>query len=43
MEMYGWTYEQYMDTPHWVIDLIAEKGNIDAKVQNLHNKKANGK
>lgn len=34
MEKMGWTYEQYMNQPNWVIDLILTKTSLESKVQN---------
>jgi len=39
LETYGWTYEQYENTPHWVIQLIHEKNAIDAEYNKLNSKK----
>jgi len=33
MEKMGWTYEQYLDQPNWVIDLLIEKGVLESKLQ----------
>lgn len=32
MERFGWTYQQYLDTPERIIRLILEKDSIDAKL-----------
>jgi hypothetical protein len=35
----GWTYEQFIAQPDWLIDLIAKKYEIDAREQkDLRNK-----
>jgi len=31
MREYNWSYEDYMNTPQRIINLIIEKSNIDAK------------
>lgn len=36
MERMGWTYEEYMNQPNWVIDLITEKQNIEGRAQSKH-------
>jgi|GEM_PF-6524891 len=33
MEAYHWSYDEYMNTPQSVIELIIAKSNIDAKKQ----------
>jgi hypothetical protein len=38
MEQYHWSYEDYMNTPKWVIELIIKKGNIEAKKQKIETK-----
>ena len=35
LETYGWTYDQYMGTPAWIIDLIHEKNEIDYRKSKL--------
>lgn len=36
-ETFGWTYNEYMDTPQDFIDLIKEKMKIDSqKMKNAH-------
>jgi hypothetical protein len=30
---FKWTYQQYMDTPEWFIDLIKKKIDIDGRKQ----------
>jgi len=32
LEMMGWSYEDYMNTPYRIIELIQEKKNIDNKL-----------
>ena len=32
MEQKGWTYDNYMNTPQRIIDLIIKKNNIDSKL-----------
>jgi hypothetical protein len=32
MEQYHWSYEDYMNTPVYILDLIIEKNNTDAKL-----------
>ncbi len=39
MQEYGWTYEQFQNTPHYVIALIIEKMKRDRKRQELASKK----
>lgn len=31
MERFKWTYQEYIDCPPWIIDLIYQKDAIDAK------------
>lgn len=31
MQEFGWTYQQYMDTPTYILTLIMEKLKIDRK------------
>lgn len=31
-EQFGWTYEEYLNAPQWMLDLIAEKMNVDAQI-----------
>ena len=33
-QKYGWTYNEYMETPNWFIELIVEKFKIDSQKQN---------
>jgi hypothetical protein len=40
MEQFGWTYEEYLDTPTFVIELITEKIRIDAQRAEQEAKKA---
>lgn len=35
MQEFGWTYEQYMNTPSFVLTLILEKMRRDQKEQEL--------
>lgn len=30
-ELYGWTYQEYMDQPSWFVELVREKYVIDLK------------
>jgi hypothetical protein len=39
METYSWTYDQYINTPVWIIDLIAAKNTADVKLNKLKNEK----
>jgi len=32
MEEYHWSYDEYMNTPQWIIDTILEKRQIDYKL-----------
>lgn len=32
MEQKWWTYDDYMNTPQRIIDLIVQKNNIDSKI-----------
>jgi hypothetical protein len=38
MEQYGWSYDQFQETPQRVIDLALEKNNIDAKAMKANSK-----
>ena len=40
MQEFGWTYDQYMATPNYVITLIMEKMKRDRKEQELAAKRA---
>ena len=40
MREYGWTYEEYMRAPAWVLSLIMEKMRIDRKKEELAAKRA---
>lgn len=40
MHEYGWTYDDYMNTPAWVLSLIMEKMRIDRKKEELAAKRA---
>ena len=31
MERYGWTYEQYLSQPLWILELIAMKIDVEAR------------
>jgi hypothetical protein len=33
MQEYNWTYDDYMNTPKRIIDLIIAKSNIDSKLK----------
>ena len=35
MQEFGWTYEEYMNTPSWIITLITEKMRRDRKREEL--------
>lgn len=37
MEKYWRTYEEYMNTPQYVINLIIQKNEIDYKLSKLNN------
>jgi hypothetical protein len=39
MKEYNWSYDDYMNTPQRIINLIIEKNNIDYKVLKLKNGK----
>jgi len=39
METFSWTYDEYLETPLWVIDLIIEKMKLDHKEEVKRNKK----
>ena len=39
MEQMHWSYEDYMNTPERIIDLILRKSEIDYKVSKLKNGK----
>lgn len=41
LQEFGWTYEQYQNTPNYVVSLIVEKMRRDRKEQELAAKKAN--
>jgi len=34
MERFGWTYEEYMSQPTWVIDLTMRKISVENKISN---------
>lgn len=36
---FGWTYNEYMNTPTWVLDLIKEKMVRDAKEAEMRARK----
>lgn len=38
MQEFGWTYDQYMSTPNYVLTLITEKMKRDRKAQELATK-----
>jgi hypothetical protein len=40
MQEFGWTYDEYMRTPNYVIELIIEKMTKDRKEQELALKRA---
>lgn len=40
-EMFGWTYQEYLDTPAFIIELIKEKMMRDNKEKERAIKKAN--
>jgi len=40
MQEFGWTFQEYMDTPKHVIDLIVEKMKRDQKRQELQANRA---
>lgn len=35
MQEFGWTYEEYLNTPKYILDLIPEKMKRDRKEQEL--------
>jgi len=37
MEKYKWSYEDYMNTPQYIINLIIEKNEVDYKLSKLNN------
>ncbi len=41
MQALGWTYEQYMKTPQYVLTAIMEKMKRDKKAEELEAKKHN--
>lgn len=42
MQEFGWTYQEYMDTPNWVIQLILEKLKLDRKEEEIASRKHRG-
>lgn len=36
---FGWTYQEYMNTPKWFVDLIVEKMMRDAKELEIKSKR----
>ena len=38
MEKYGWSYDDYINTPYRIILLIIEKNNIDNKLNKWQQK-----
>jgi uncharacterized protein (DUF2164 family) len=34
----GWTYQEYMDQPLWLIEFITDKKRVDYYNQKLNNK-----
>ena len=41
MQEFHWTYEQYQNTPNYVLTLIVEKMKRDTKEQELRSKSLN--
>ena len=41
MQEFGWTYEEYVNTPNWVITLIQEKIKRDNKRSEMAAKQSN--
>lgn len=42
-EMFGWTYDEYMDQPQPFLDLIKEKIRIDTQIREKEIKRMNKK
>jgi hypothetical protein len=41
MKDYGWTYEQYLDTPAFILSVIMEKMRIDQKKDKIAANRSN--
>jgi hypothetical protein len=41
MKDFGWTYQEYMDTPAFILSVIMEKMRIDQKKEKMAAKRAN--
>lgn len=41
MQEFGWTYNEYVEQPQWVLDLVIGKITRDSKEQELAAKRAN--
>jgi hypothetical protein len=40
MQEYGWSYDEYMSTPSWILTVMIEKMRIDRKREELAAKRA---
>ena len=37
MKEFSWTYDEFMDTPEWIIELILLKSEADYKINKSNN------